>query len=126
MPKTTHGIPERRIITQTVANATVQKDIAHGPCTLLSVHHKNAQAADHYVHIYDDLNPSMAADGTSEDVKLFCRDSSDEDGKSGFLINPSTGGLPIKNGLSFGVSSDISGATAPTGNSELSFVVVIP
>lgn len=126
MPDSTHGIPERRIIKQTVSNDDVQKDVVHGPCTLISVHHNNAQAADHFVHIYDDFNPTMGASGTPEDVKLFCRDSGDEDGKSGFLINPNTGGLPIKNGLSFGVSSDAAGDTAPTGNSTLTLVVTVP
>jgi len=126
MPNTTHGIPERKIITQTVSDKTVQKDVVHGPCTLVSVHHDNAQAADHYVHIFDDLNPTLSASGTAQDAKLLCRDSADEDGKSGFLINPNNGGLPIVNGLSFGVSSDPDGAVAPTGSSKLTFVVTVP
>ena len=129
MPNSTHGISERKIITQTVTDRTVQKDIAHGPCTLLSVDYLNAETGtvDHYIHIYDDLDPTMSASGTAEDVKLLARDKTSNDGKSKFLINPSSGGLPITKGLSFGISTDPDGDNAQAdGSSVLTFVVLIP
>lgn len=131
MPNATHGIPVRRIITQTVTDNTVQKDIAHGPCTLLSVRYTNAQTTaaviDHYIHLFDDLNPSLGPAGTAQDVKLLCRDNDDENGKSGFLINPNNGGLVFSNGLSFGVSTDTDGdnTTAMNESSTIDFVVLI-
>ena len=129
MPNTTHGIPSRKIITQTVTNATVQKDVAHGPCTLLSVHYKNDETGtvDHFLHFYDDLDPSMGASGTAEDLKIMARDKTDQNGKSDFLIDPANGGQVFSKGLSFGVSTNTSGATAQAdGSSELTLVVLIP
>lgn len=129
MPNSTHGIPERRVITQTVTDDSVQKDVAHGPCILLSVDYLNDETGtvDHFIHIYDDLDPTMGASGTAEDVKLLARDKTSNDGKSKFLINPNNGGLPITKGLSFGVSTDTAGDNAPAdGSSKLTFVVTIP
>ena len=102
-------------------NLTVEKDIASGPCTLLSVHITPATTSENtYVFFYDDINPTLA---TTEPDEVIWVPGASPVTIPLIPINPPNG-LYFENGLSFAGATVDDQTGAPSGTNVVVLTLI--
>ena len=108
-------LPTYRIVKDTDADGTVERDVCAGPCRLTHIHVTNPNAGAVYLKLFDKVDPTVGTDAPDEIVE--CVGSGTEGGVTDVPVHPPKG-LLFSTALSFAcvTAGGTAGTTSPTSN----------
>ncbi len=113
----------RTIVHDSDSNATAEKDVFGGPCTLHGILANNAHSATEYIKFYDHLDPTVGTTDPDEECAVEASTGLNG-GDMYYPINPPNG-LAFATGLSFCTeqTAGTSGTTPPGATVEVSLIL---